>query len=327
MIDFSFVVDSVLILLLALLIDSVFGEVSDRLHPTVWMGKVIAFFRPRIRDVNPTYEKINGILLALFVMALFAVPAYFIILWTRQFLGWLPYIIVAAVLLKMTFALKCMSQYTVPIAKAIEKGDVDKAKGLLHYIVRRDPSTLSARHVLSAAVESIAESTTDGVTSPFFYFAIFGVPGAFAYRVVNTLDSMVGYKDQANVNIGWFSANLDTLANYVPTRLTAILMVASAVLLGENWRESYLIIKRDRRNMPSINAGWTIAAMAGALNTQLEKPGFYKLGDGDGLSPVHIRRALRIMKLTVVMFSVVIVVPILLFVAFLLGVFPISYLR
>ena len=311
MIDFSFVVDSVLILLLALLIDSVFGEVPDRLHPTVWMGKVIAFFRPRIRDVNPTYEKINGILLALFVMALFSVPAYFIISLARQFLGWLPYIIVAAVLLKMTFALKCMSQYTVPIAKAIEKGDVDKAKGLLHYIVRRDPSTLSGRHVLSAAVESIAESTTDGVTSPFFYFAIFGVPGAFAYRVVNTLDSMVGYKDQANVNIGWFSANLDTLANYVPTRLTAILMMASAVLLGENWRESYLIIKRDRRNMSSINAGWTIAAMAGALNAQLEKPGFYKLGDGDGLSPVHIRRALRTMNLTVVLFSVVIVFPIL----------------
>ena len=327
MIDFSFVVDFVLILLLALLIDSVFGEVPDRVHPTVWMGKVIAFLKPRIRDVNPTDEKINGILLALFVMALFAVPAYFIIFLARQFLGWLPYIVIAAILLKMTFALKCMSQYTVPIAKAIEKGDVDKAKGLLHYIVRRDPSTLSARHVLSAAVESIAESTTDGVTSPFFYFAIFGVPGAFAYRVVNTLDSMVGYKDQANVNIGWFSANLDTIANYVPTRLTAILMVASAMLLGEDWRQSWRIFRRDRGNMTSVNAGWTIAAMAGALSTQLEKPGVYKLGDYDKLTPGHIRRALRIMNLTVIMFSAVIVVPILLFIAFFLGVFPVSYLR
>src|SRR4030067_2278909 len=130
--DFSFLVDSVLILLLALIIDSVFGEVPDRAHPTVWMGKVIAFLKPRIRDVNPTDEKINGILLALFVMALFAVPAYFIIFLARQFLGWLPYIVIAAILLKMTFALKCMSQYTVTLAKAIEKGDVEKARGVVH---------------------------------------------------------------------------------------------------------------------------------------------------------------------------------------------------
>jgi adenosylcobinamide-phosphate synthase len=309
--DFSCLIDSVLILLIALLIDFIFGEVPDRVHPTVWMGKVITFLKPRIRDVNPLDEKLNGALLALFVMALFAAPAYVMLLWTRQGLGWLPYIIVAAIMLKMTFAVKCMSQYTIPIFKAIEKGDVDKAKSLLHYIVRRDPATLNERHVISAAVESIAESTTDGVTSPLFFFALFGVPGAFAYRVVNTLDSMVGYKDETHVNIGWFSANLDTIANYVPTRITALLMVVAAMFLRENWRQSYRIMKRDRRGMSSVNAGWTIAAMAGALGTQLEKPGFYKVGDGEGLSPLHIRRALRMMNVTVVLFSVVIVVPIL----------------
>jgi len=309
--DFSFLIDSILILLIALLIDSILGEVPDRIHPTVWMGKIITFLKPRMRDVNPLDEKLNGALLALFVMTLFAIPAYFILLWTRQGLGWLHYIIVAAVMLKTTFAVKCMSQYTIPIAKAIEKSDVDKAKGLLHYIVRRDPATLNERHVISAAVESIAESTTDGVTSPLFYFALFGVPGAFAYRVVNTLDSMVGYKDEAHVNIGWFSANLDTVANYIPTRIAASLMVVVAMLLRENWRESYRIMKRDRRNMPSVNAGWTISAMAGALSTQLEKPGHYKVGNGDGLSQMHIKRALRIMNLTVVLFSVVIVIPVL----------------
>ena len=309
--DFSFLIDSVLILLIALLIDFIFGEVPDRVHPTVWMGKVITFLKPRIRDVNPVDEKLNGALLVLFVMAVFAVPAYVILFWTKQLLGWLPYIIVAAVMLKMTFAVKCMSQYTIPIAKAIEKGDVDKAKGLLQYIVRRDPATLNERLVISAAVESIAESTTDGVTSPLFYFALFGVPGAFAYRVVNTLDSMVGYKDEAHANIGWFSANLDTVANYIPTRITASLMVVAAMLLRENWKESYMIMKRDRRNMPSVNAGWTISAMAGALSTQLEKPGHYKVGNGDGLSQMHIKRALRIMNLTVLLFSVAIVIPVL----------------
>jgi adenosylcobinamide-phosphate synthase len=316
---FSFFIDSALILLIALLIDAIFGEAPDRAHPTVWMGKVISFLKPRIRNANPANEKIYGVLLALFVMALFAVPACLILFWVRQFLGWLPYIIVAAILLKMTFAVKCMSKYTLPIADAIEKGDVDEAKSLLHYIVRRDPATLNERHVISAAVESIAESTTDGVTSPIFFFALLGVPGAFAYRVINTLDSMVGYRDEAHLNIGWFSASLDTAANYVPTRLTALLMAVSAMLVGENWRSSWRIINRDRKNMSSVNAGWTIAAMAGALETQLEKPGSYKLGDGDALSPSHIRRALRMMNVTVVLFSVVVVVPILLLKGFTLS--------
>ncbi len=309
--DFSFLIDSLLIVLIALLIDAILGEVPDRVHPTVWMGKVISFLKPKIRKSNPTYEKVNGILLALFMIILFAVPSYFIVYLVRQFLGEIAYIIVAVVLLKMTFARKCMSQYTLPIAKSIEENDLEGAKRWLHYIVRRDPATLNERHVISAAVESIAESTTDGITSPFFYFAVFGIPGAFAYRVINTLDSMVGYKDEANKNIGWFSANSDTVANYIPSRLTALLMVISALLLRENWRDSWRIIQRDRRKMSSMNAGWTIAAMAGAVSTQLEKPGFYRIGDEGGLTSMHIRRALRMMNLTVVLFVVLVVLPIL----------------
>ena len=108
--------------------------------------------------------------------------------------------------------------------------------------MRRDPNSLNERQIVSAAVESIAESTTDGITAPFFFFALFGVPGAFAYRVINTLDSMVGYKNAEYKNIGWFSAKLDTITNYIPARITAYLMVASALLLSMNWRESYRIL-------------------------------------------------------------------------------------
>ncbi len=324
--DFSFFIDSVLILLIALLIDAVFGEVPDKIHPTVWMGRVIAFLKSRIRNPNPRREKAGGVLLAIFVMALFAVPAFGLIFVVRLFLGWIAYIVLAAIVLKMTFAVKCMSKYTSPIKCALEAGDLDKAKGFLHYIVRRDPATLDERHVISAAVESIAESTTDGVTSPIIYFALFGVPGAVAYRVINTLDSMVGYRDVANLNIGWFSAKLDTLANYVPARLTAALMVLSATILGENWRGSWQIISRDRHNMPSVNAGWTIAAMAGALGTQLEKPNYYALGDDHGLSPGHISRALRMMNMTVVLFALAVVLPILLVKGFLLSLSGIYWL-
>lgn len=317
-VNISVLVDSLLIFLLAFLIDVTFGEFPDRIHPTVWMGKVIAFFKPRIKSESPRVEMVNGSLLALGVILLFAVSAFLITFLVQHFFGWMPYIVVSAIVLKSSFALKRMRQCTVPIADAINKGDCNKARQLLPYIVRRDPTELSERHIISAAVESIAESTTDGVTAPFFYYALFGVSGAVAYRVINTLDSMLGYKDEKHKNIGWFSASIDTLANYIPARLTAILMTLAALFLGENWRESRRILLRDKRNTASVNAGWTLAAMAGALGVQLEKPGFYKLGDGESLSPIHIRRALRIMMVAAVLFGVLVVFPLLFLKALLL---------
>ena len=303
-------VDSLLIFILAFLIDAVFGEFPDRMHPTVWIGKVIAFFKPKFKTDNSRIEKINGVILCLLVILLVAVPVGLLLFGIRYFFGWIPYIVVSAILFETTFAAKCMRQYTVPIAEAVKNKDFDKARRCLYYIVRRDPTKLSEQQIVSAAVESIAESTTDGITTPFFFFALFGVPGAFAFRVINTLDSMVGYKDPEHMNIGWFSAKLDTIANYIPARLTAILMVVAAALLGENWRESWRILQRDKTKTNSVNAGWTMSAMAGALGVQLEKSGHYALGDKGEISPAHIRRALRIMELTSVLFGAVVVFPI-----------------
>ena len=309
--DISLLVDSVLIFFLAFLIDAVFGEYPDRIHPTIGIGKVIAYLKPKLKNANAKIEKANGVLLALGVMLLVSVPVFLLLFWLRQSFGSIPYIVVGAVLLKATFAVKGMGHYTKPIASALKKNDLGEARKWLHFIVRRDPNQLNERQIISAAVESIAESTTDGITAPFFFFALFGVSGAFAYRVVNTLDSMVGYKNVENKNIGWFSANLDTIANYVPARLTAYLMVAASFLLRENWRESWRILQRDKGKTASINAGWTISAMAGALGTQLEKQGYYVLGDDHGISPEHITKALRVMALTAVLFGLVVVLPVL----------------
>ncbi len=307
-------VDSALIFILAFLIDIVFGEYPDKIHPTIGIGKIISYLKPKLKSTNPKVEKANGVLLALFVMFIVVLPVFLLLFWVRQsfgFFGQIAYIIVGAILFKATFAVRGMGQYTKPIANALKNKDLTEARRWLPYIVRRDPNTLNEKQVTSAAVESIAESTTDGITAPFFFFAIFGVAGAFAYRVVNTLDSMVGYKNEENRNIGWFSANLDTMTNYIPARLTAYLMVAASYLLRENWRESWRILQRDKAKTVSVNAGWTISAMAGALNTQLEKPGHYALGDDHGIKPEHIDRALRVMTLTAVLFGAIAVMPIL----------------
>jgi len=317
--DVSFFVDSALVFILAFLIDAVLGEYPDRIHPTIGIGKIISYLKPKLKNPNPKIEKANGVLLALSVMVLFSVPVFLLLFWIRQFFGPIPYIIVGAVLFKATFAVKGMGKYTKPIAVALKKNDLPEARKWLPFIVRRDPNALNERQITSAAVESIAESTTDGITAPFFFFALFGVPGAFAYRVVNTLDSMVGYKNVENKNIGWFSANLDTIANYIPARLTAYLMVAASFLLRENWRESSRILQRDKNKTASINAGWTISSMAGALDTQLEKQGYYALGDDHGISPEHIPRALRVMELTAVLFGIVAVLPVLALISYIAG--------
>jgi adenosylcobinamide-phosphate synthase len=309
--DLSLLVDSVLIFMLAFLIDMVLGEYPDRIHPTIGIGKLISFLKRKSKNPNPRIEKANGVLMALTAMLVVSLPVFVMLFLLRTLpYGEILYIVVGAILFKATFAIRGMGQYTKPIAKALKQNDLAEARKWLPYIVRRDPNSLNERQIISAAVESIAESTTDGITAPFFFFALFGVPGAFAYRVVNTLDSMVGYKNAEYKNIGWFSAKQDTITNYIPARLTAYLMVAASFLSSEDWRESWRILQRDKHKTASPNAGYTISAMAGALNIQLEKQGHYTLGDDHGISPEHITKALRVMTLTAVLFGLVVVVPI-----------------
>ena len=309
---FSLFVDSVLIFTLAFLIDLVLGEYPDSIHPTIGIGKMITFLKRKSKSPNPKVEKANGVLMALTIILVVSLPIFVLLFWLRSLpYGEILYIIVGAILFKATFAITGMGQYTKPIAKALKQKDLAEARKWLPYIVRRDPNSLNERQIISAAVESIAESTTDGITAPFFFYALLGVPGAFAYRVINTLDSRVGYKNAEFKNIGWFSAKMDTITNYFPARVTAFLMVAAAFILREDWRESYRILQRDKHKTASPNAGYTISAMAGALNIQLEKQGYYTLGDDHGIATEHIPKALRVMTMTAIMFGLIVVVSVL----------------
>ncbi|MCP8320373.1 MAG: cobalamin biosynthesis protein [archaeon] len=308
--NLPFIIESMLILLLALILDLIFGEPPEKLHPTVWMGKTIEFLKPRFRGSNPKIGKIKGIMLGLTVIIVFALIVYVTLSLLREYLILMIYIIFASALLKTTFSINCMNKLSRPIGKAIKEGKIEDAKNMLRRIVRRDPTKFDDQKIISATVECVAESTVDGITSPLFYYSVLGLPLAIAYRAINTLDSMVGYKDKEHVNMGWFSARMDSLANYIPARITSILMVLSAWLLHEDWRRSWEILKRDRKKTESPNAGWTMSAIAGAFNAQLEKPGFYILGDPiNSLNPDHIPRAIRIMKLTTFLFIMIIVLP------------------
>jgi len=301
---------NLIILSLALLIDLIFGEPPEKLHPTVWIGKIISILERRLRSRSTRVEKVNGILLAIIVIAIFSVATWVILYLVRSSLGEIAYMIVSAIILKTTFAIKSMEEHATLIAASLERGNINEARELVSRIVSRDTSKLDIQHILSAAVESIAESTVDGITSPLFYFSVFGVPGAVAFRAINTLDSMVGYKDPYYINIGWASAKLDTLANYIPARVTAVLIVLAAKLSGEDWRNAWKILLRDKNKTESLNAGWPMSCMAGALDVQLEKIGHYKLGDKlNKLTSRQIYRALNTMKLTTILFIIFMFIP------------------
>ena len=304
--------DAALVLCLAVLIDIVLGEPPLRLHPTVWMGRLIEVEYRFGRKLRPAMQKAYGIVLAVVVIGVFAGGSYVILQLLNGFPNEPIRIIITAILLKSTFSIRLMRQYASDLASAIRQGDYTEARSILKNIVRRDPASLTDAQVISAGVETVAEGMGDGIASPLFYYALFGVPGAFAYRAINTLDSMVGYKDPEFVNLGWFSARLDSVANWLPARFASILMLLSGKLLGESASRSWRILLRDRNRTESWNAGWLMSTMAGLLGVKLEKPGFYALGDADQqLNYAHLNKAVRIVTLNAVLFVLALILLIL----------------
>jgi adenosylcobinamide-phosphate synthase len=211
------------------------------------------------------------------------------------------YALVAVILLKLTICIKLETDWAKAAAKALKSEDLAEAKKYSHFS-RRDSKDLTSPQISSAVIESMAENLIDFKLSPILSYAFLGVSGAIAFRAINTLDGMVGFKDSEHINTGWFSANLDTVVNYVPARFTAVLIVLASAILGEDYRNAWAIARRDHAKTPSRNHGWPMAAMAGALRMQLEKPGQYILGEQiEPLTPDKILSALRIRNATIML--------------------------
>jgi adenosylcobinamide-phosphate synthase len=289
-------------------IDWLFGDPPNKYHPVAWLGHLIGFFVPRLKGGT---EKANGIIFVISFVIIVALAVHLLVFATRYLAGVIELIVVSAIILKITIAMKGMERHATAIMNCLEAGDLAGTRQNLSMIVRRKTDDLDEQHILSATIECISESTVDGITGPIFYYSFFGPAGAFAYRVINTLDSMVGYKDDYFKDIGWMSARLDAVANYIPARITALLMVVSAKMLGADWKNSFNILQRDHDKTFSLNAGYPMATMAGALRVRLEKMGHYTLGDEQ--EPVTLEKckeAISIMKLTTLLFCIVVSVPV-----------------
>jgi len=287
------VIDILVILAVALAIDLVLGEPPRVMHPVVWIGKVALFLGKGGIGGRRWAQFVYGCGTTLLTMGLFVAPAYFLLLYLKGINFWL-YVIVAAALLKYTFSLKELRQAALGVKVLLLKDKLDEARFELRSLVSRDTRGLPQPLLVSATVESVAENSCDSFVAPLFYFLLLGVPGAIAYRVVNTLDAMVGYHGEYEY-LGKFASRLDDVLNFVPARLTALLLVLATFLSRKDTRSSWQVMLSDHANTESPNAGWPMAAVAGALNVQLEKVGHYKLGRANAhLIPETVDAALKL---------------------------------
>ncbi len=310
------VVESLLVVGLAVLLDLKFGDPKNKYHPTAWIGSLIAKLAPMAKNDHAIIEKLGGmcvvgITCGAVVLLLFALDAGISSLITIELVLLAGSVIAGSILLKTTIAIRGMEKHAISVLESIDEENLDAARAHLSMIVKRNTKNLDKNHIISGVLESISENTVDGITGPLFYYALLGLPGAFVYRVVNTADSMIGYKTDIFKNIGWFAANCDSILNYIPSRLTGLVMIISAAILQNNWRKSYKVMISDGKKTQSPNAGYPMAALAGALETRFEKINHYQLGDGQTiLTKEHVHSAISIMKLTSILFFGIVTVPI-----------------
>ncbi len=281
------------ILFLAMAIDLALGEPPRSIHPVVWMGKIISILEKGNISRRPWIQFVYGCVMTLTTIALFAIPAYFLFLYLKNF-NFVAHVIIGAVFLKSTFSVKELRRAALEIKELLLKDKLVEARFELRALVSRDTRDLPKPLLVSAAVESATESTCDSFIAPLFYFLLLGVPGAIGYRVVNTMDAMIGYHGEYEY-LGKFAARLDDVLNFIPARLAALLLVIAAYLAKSNGSRAWKVMRGDHSKTESPNAGWTMSAAAGALNVQLEKVGYYKLGQANAhLVPETIDVALKL---------------------------------
>jgi len=282
------------VFLLAVAYDLLLGEPPARIHPVVWIGKLIAYLRARAR---PT--RFNGFALAIVVITSTTLTGHLLV----KALGPVPLLplLISAYLLKSTFSIRCLLQISADIGRMIDQ-DINQARKMLPALVGRETASLTRAQATSAVIESLSENYVDSILSPIFYFLLFspiglGLEAALAFKAISTMDSMVGYRTPDLKELGFAGARLDDLANFIPARLSILLMALASP--GKAGAAIKAALKYHSAT-PSPNSGWPMAACAGSLGIRLEKPGFYVLleeGREPGTSDVP--RALMLMQVTI----------------------------
>lgn len=298
-----------IIVVFGVILDLIIGDPERLPHPVRWIGRLISLLENLLRRPSATPEKkrLAGIALGVIVVSA-TYGGALLALYFSYSLSTPLYFIVSTYLVWSCVSIKSLRAEARKVADLVTKGTLNEARGQLSRIVGRDTKGLTEEGVLRATVETVAENTSDGIVAPLFYLAIGGPALMLAYKAINTLDSMVGYKNEQYIDFGKFSARLDDFANYLPARITALLMVCASFILGYNWIGSFKVLVRDGRAHTSPNAGFPEAAVAGALGIRLgggadyggvfqPKP-FIGEGEGAAITVKDVDSSVRIMGIS-----------------------------
>lgn len=254
----------------AYVLDLLLGDPRKLPHPVRWIGLLIGWMEGIFLDRNA-----SAVQLKLAGCVFWSSVIVVVVAGTKVFIGLFahlhPYLGHLAViwLAYATLATRSLHRESARVALALRKGDLAEARGHLAMIVSRDTSHLSEKEIIRGLLETVSENISDGIIAPLLYLALGGPLGGMVYKAINTMDSMVGYKNDRYRHFGWFSARMDDLVNYIPARLSGLFLVGASALLGLDWRSAWHTLCRDARKMKSPNAGFPEAAVAGALNVQL----------------------------------------------------------
>lgn len=298
-------VQSLAALIIGSILDFILGDPRGLWHPVQGIGWVISRLERILRRIFPsdkTGERwAGGLLVILTLLISVGLPALLLLL--LSFIHPLLSFLLSCIFCWQMLAAKSLRVESMKVQEALEKEGLEAGRRAVSMIVGRDTRDLTEEGVIKAAVETVAENTSDGVTAPLFYMILAGPLGGIAYKAVNTMDSMVGYKNETYQFFGTCAARLDDAANFIPARLSALLMIAAAFLAGYDGKNAWRIFKRDRKKHKSPNAAHTEAVMAGALNVRLAGDAWYfgklfkKPFIGDDIRPVErqdIARACRL---------------------------------
>jgi len=251
------------------ILDLIFGDPYSFPHPVRFIGNLIKFLEQNIRMLakNKKYLKIGGFFLWITTVGTTYIITYLIVKVSSINIYLLT--VVNSILIYTTLSTKCLKDEAIKIYKVLKENDLEKSRIQLSYIVGRDTKNLSKLEIIRAVVETVAENTVDGIISPMFYAFIGGAPLAMAYKAINTLDSMVGYKNEKYAEIGFASAKIDDIANFIPARITIFFMSIASIFLGYDYKSCIKIAIRDRKNHKSPNCAYPEGAIAGTLGIQL----------------------------------------------------------
>ncbi|MCM1024239.1 MAG: adenosylcobinamide-phosphate synthase CbiB [Prevotella sp.] len=293
-------------IIIGFIIDLFFGDPYELPHPVRFIGTFILWIENKVRKWFAGNLKLGGIILALTVLTVStAIPTVILIALYKINL-WIG-ISAESVMCYYLIAPKCLREESMKVYHAIAEKNISEARNAVSMIVGRDTEMLDETGIIRAAVETVAENTSDGVTAPLMFISLGGAVFGFLYKAANTLDSMIGYKNEKYADIGRFAARFDDLLNYIPSRITALVMILSTFILKFNGENAFKIWRRDRRKHASPNSAQTESVCAGALEIQLAGDAYYfgvlhkKEYIGDNIRPVEnedIRRANRLMYCT-----------------------------